>query len=191
MSTRKVTVKVTTQKDTIVFESSARTFGELKAEQPGIKWDNMRVVERSTKNTLQVDEAILPATDFLLFVVPEKVKAGADFNAETATYNELRSHISQLNKLHNAGLSLDGKIDELRSRVQGYYNGSTTDNAAAADIISAIESHRAKINESVDALIEIIGNQGSTPIDNAEYVIKLTADDLESEAQQIKAMFKL
>ena len=78
MSKRKVTLKLTSQKDLVVHESEARTYGDLQKELPNIKWDGMRVVERSSKNTLQADDALLPAGDFLLFVVPEKVKSGND-----------------------------------------------------------------------------------------------------------------
>ena len=46
-SKRQVTLKLTTQKDLIKHESEARTFGELKAELKNVKWDGMRVVERS------------------------------------------------------------------------------------------------------------------------------------------------
>lgn len=193
-SKRTVTLKITTQKNLITFESSARTFGELKAERPDIKWDGMRVVERVTKNTLQVDDAILPATEFLLFVVPEKVKSGAEstFDVDKASYNELRSHISFLNKMKDAGLSLDGKIDELRATLNKYYKkaGKTVPEGIEA-LVDKIEESRVSINTAVDSLIEAVKNGDVSAVDTTEYVIKTSVDDLEKELNEIKTSLKL
>ena len=68
---REVVLKLTTQKDLIKHQSEARTFGELKKEMRQVKWSGMRVVERSTKATLQMADAVLPQGDFILFLVPE------------------------------------------------------------------------------------------------------------------------
>lgn len=189
MSNRNVTIKLTTQKDLIVVESNARTFGELKKQLPNIKWDGMRVVERSTKNTLQMDDAVLPAIDFVLFLVPEKVKSGADINPDTASYNDLRSHLAMLNRLKNAGLSLDGKVEDLRERLRQYQSGTISAKAAPAiDILSVIEECRAKINNAIDAIIETVQSQ---PVDKTQYVFKTSIQDLEQELNEIKSHLKL
>ena len=187
---RKVTLKLTTQKDLIVVETNARTFGELKKELKNVKWDGMRVVERSTKNTLEMDEAILPATDFVLFLVPEKVKAGR-FDSKSASYNELRSHLAFLNKMKDAKLSLDGKVDELRERVIKYYSeDNVAEEVETADPILIIEGCREKINDAIDLIIENI-NKGVCQEDTEEYIIKLTASDLDTEVNEIKRVLKL
>lgn len=126
---REVVIKVTSQKDLIKHQSSATTFGELKKEVKQVKWSGMRVVERSTKTTLQMDEAVLPQGDFVLFLVPEKVKSGRkteggvekldDIN--TANYNELRSHMSWLNRNKGCSLNMQGGTEDLRRRLKDYY----------------------------------------------------------------------
>jgi len=185
MSKRNVTLKLTTQKDLINIESDARTFGELKAQLKDVKWDGMRVVERSTKNTLQMDDAVLPATDFVLFLVPEKVKSGAKIDIDNSSYNDLRSHISMLNRVKNAGLSLDGKVDDLRSILKNYYGEVP---AQAIDQIAVIEECRIKINEAIDAIIE---STKSKTVDKTEYVFKTSVKDLEEEVSEIKNCLKL
>lgn len=204
MSKRNVTLKLTTQKDLIVVESDARTFGELKKQLTNIKWDGMRVVERTTKNTLQMDDAVLPATDFVLFLVPEKVKSGAvkKINVETASYNDLRSHISMLNKVKNAGISMNGKVEDLRKALKKFY---AKDVVAApktsekedckceesTDPIAIIEECRVKINEAIDAILENARMEASAPVDTTEYVFKTSIEDLEKEVSDIKSCLKL
>lgn len=120
---------MTSQKDLIKHKSGATTFGELKKEMKQVKWSGMRVVERSTKATLQMDDAVLPQGDFVLFLVPEKVKSGRkteggvekldDIN--TANYNELRSHMSWLNRNKGCSLNMAGGTEDLRRRLKDYY----------------------------------------------------------------------
>jgi len=198
MSTRKVTLKVTSQKDLIKVDSEARTFGELKKEVKSVKWDGMRAVERASKNTVELDEAILPAGDFTLFLVPEKVKSGAKTktgkkklkDVDGANYNDLRSHASFLNSMKNAKIAMNGGTEDLRKAVKAYYAaletpGVADDNAA----IAAIEAARGSINAAIDAIIE---NAGSGVVeDTTEYLIKVSVDDLDDELAQIKKALKL
>jgi hypothetical protein len=199
MSKRKVTLKLTTQKDLVVRESEARTFGELKSEFSDIKFDGMRVVERSTKNTLQMDDAILPATDFVLFVVPEKVKSGYHMpviDVETASYNELRSYISTLNKIKNANIPINGKIENLRNGLRQYLKGTETPDdlkpvVEEATSIEIIQECKNQINRAIDTLIEVVEKASATSVPAEEYVIKTTLKDLENEVDEIKKSLKL
>lgn len=189
MSKRKVTLKLTSQKDLIVHESSARTFDELKKELPDVNWKGMRVVERATKNTIQMDDAILPGGDFVLFLVPEKVKAGKGLskldNLENASYNDLRSHASFLNKMKNAQIFMNGTTDDLRKAIKNYYNKSET-NVEELDPVQVIEDARKKINAAIDTIIE-----NATKEDTTEYVVKTSVQDLENELKDIKNALKL
>jgi len=127
---RKVVLKLTTQKDVIEHESAAMTFGELKKELRQVKWSGMRVVERATKATLQMDDAVLPQGDFVLFLVPEKVKSGRKTSGgteelskpiEECSYNECRSHMSWLNRNKDANLNMSGGTDDLQKQLKKYY----------------------------------------------------------------------
>jgi len=200
MSKRKVTLKLTTQKDLINHESAARTFGELKSELGNVKWDGMRVVERTDKRTLQLDDAVLPSGDFVLFLVPEKVKSGASKakkavkklkNIATAKYNELRSHASFLNNMKDAQIAMNGGTEELRKAVQTYYDGKDTAGSTAEgnDVVATIEEARTKINAAIDTLIANAGNAAA--VDTTEYLIKTSVDDLDNEFNDIKKALKL
>jgi hypothetical protein len=127
---RKVVLKLTTQKDLIEHESSATTFGELKRELKQVKWSGMRVVERATKATLQMDDAVLPQGEFILFLVPEKVKSGRKTSGgteelskpiEECSYNECRSHMSWLNRNKGASLDMSGGTADLQKELKKYY----------------------------------------------------------------------
>jgi len=127
---RKVVLKMTTQKDLIEHQSEARTFGELKKELKQVKWSGMRVVERASKATLQMDDAILPQGEFLLFLVPEKVKSGRKTSGgteelskpiEECSYNECRSHMSWLNRNKDANLNMSGGTADLQAQLKKYY----------------------------------------------------------------------
>ncbi len=196
-STRSVKLKVTSQKELIKGEVSARTFGELKKEMNNVKWDGMRVVVRETKNTLQDDGALLPAGDFVLFLVPEKVKSGLKAgkkklkDVDKASYNDLRSHASFLNNMKSAGIAMNGGTEELRNAVKAYYKAlETPDKADDVEALAAIETARANINAAIDAIIDAAGKSGNIE-DTTEYVVKVSVDDLDAEYAELKKALKL
>jgi hypothetical protein len=189
MSKRTVTLKLSTQRDLVTHESSARTFAELKQELSGIvNFDNVKVIERSKKVTLEADDAILPATNFMVFVVPQKVKSGSvetlnDIN--TATYNELRSHGSYLNKSENAGLDLSGNTEQIRTNIMDYYMSNTNVTPSVDDTVVLVEEARAFVNETFDTLIELLSNKENQQ-DEGNIVMKLTMEDLNEELNKIR-----
>jgi len=138
---RKVVIKTAAQKDPIEHESSAATFGQLKKELKQIKWSGMRVVERTSKMSLQMDDSVLPQGDFLLFLVPEKVKSGRKTSGgteelskpiEECSYNECRSHMSWLNRNKDANLDMSGGTDDLKKELKRYYSNKRKRDARAA-----------------------------------------------------------
>ena len=200
MSKRLVTLKLTTQKDVIKHESAARTYGELKKELSNVKWSGMRVVERTNKTTLQHSDAVLPATDFVLFLVPEKVKSGfgnkkglkklKDINK--ASYNDTRSHISFLNKVKDAGIAMDGGVGELRERLNSYYGkDASAPIESIASAVEVIEGHRAGINKAIDAIVEAAKAAPQVVEDTTEYLVKTSVNDLENEINELKSALSL
>ncbi len=140
---RKAILKLTTQKDLINHQTDARTFGELKKEMKQVKWSGMRVVERSTKATLQMDDATLPQGDFVLFLVPEKVKSGKKTsggteelskNIEECSYNECRSHMSWLNRNKDANLDMSGGTASLQMQLSKYYKKNPAGTSATKKV---------------------------------------------------------
>ena len=137
---REVVLKLTTQKDLVKHQSAASTFGQLKKELKQIKWSGMRVVERATKATFQMDDTVLPQGDFVLFLVPEKVKSGKKTDGgmselpkpiEDCSYNECRSHMSWLNREKDAGLDMSGGTAALQMELDKYYKKNPSDAGAA------------------------------------------------------------
>jgi len=202
-SKRTVTLKMTSQKDVVTHLSDARTFGELKAELTAVNWNGMRVVERSKKVTLQVDDAILPAGDFQLFLVPEKVKSGAVEkldDVKNANYNMLRSHGSFLNKMKEAKLDLSGTTKQLRKVIEKYYKKAdkaaaqtkavSTDATSVVDPVGEIEAARTMINDAIDNIIDGIKNAPAA-VDNTQYLIKVSMDDLDTEIAGLKKQLSL
>ena len=78
-------------------ETNVRTLGELKPllAAQGISYDGMKMLVGETRNELGVDEAVLPETDFKLYLMPEKTKSG------TANYDEI------LYALDRAAIAID------------------------------------------------------------------------------------
>lgn len=77
------TVTVTSTQATpsrISFDSNASTWGPLKAEilAQGMNPNGMKAVLRTTKNVLDMDDAILPEGDITIFLTPGKVKSGSN-----------------------------------------------------------------------------------------------------------------
>ena len=150
---REVVLKLTTQKDLVKHQSAASTFGQLKKELKQIKWSGMRVVERATKATFQMDDTVLPQGDFVLFLVPEKVKSGKKTSGgleklpkpiEDSSYNECRSHMSFLNREKDAGLDVTGSTDDLRLRLMEYYEEKPAAKKPAAKATGAPEKKSPK-----------------------------------------------
>ena len=100
---RKISFKLLTQAQLEVLETSARTLGELKAEisrnqrlRGKIAFGEVQLIERETKATFgDIDDAILPATDCIMFVVPRKTKSGAP-DLASMSYTALKAEAQRL-----------------------------------------------------------------------------------------------
>jgi len=82
MTTRKITVLSTKtngegRKEVM---TDAATWGQLKVaiEAAGLSTADMKATVRSTKNSLDRDDAEIPAGDQVIFLTPAKVKSGVN-----------------------------------------------------------------------------------------------------------------
>lgn len=83
------TVKVLTTSGIVEeLRTSAQNWGQLKQELT-TSLGNRKVLLGSTKAELSVDEAVLPAEDFRLYLVESKVKSGALNKEELQNYLNL------------------------------------------------------------------------------------------------------
>ena len=64
----------------IEIETFATTYGELKIDlkKEKISLKDKRVIVREGKVSLELDEAVLPAGNFLIYLFPQKVKSGSE-----------------------------------------------------------------------------------------------------------------
>jgi hypothetical protein len=80
MSTRTIKLKLLTQTSLVAVETSVRTLAEFK-ELPEVikmdlKWNQIKLIDRATKNSIDLDSALLPAIDCIIFVTPTKTDSG-------------------------------------------------------------------------------------------------------------------
>jgi hypothetical protein len=104
-----------------VITTEARTFGELKndLQANGILFNNesMKAVIGETRTTLELDGAILPETDFGLFLFPKKTKSGMAYTREECfekvkTYRETNEGLEFFEGINVTRTSTD-KLNEM------------------------------------------------------------------------------
>ena len=78
MSTIQVTVISAQGNAPKTIQTSATTWGALEAElnAQDIATTNMKAMVRETKGNLEAKDAVLPPTNFTLFLTPGKIKSG-------------------------------------------------------------------------------------------------------------------
>jgi len=120
MTTRVVKLKLLTQQDVITVKTSARTRGELCSELSsyGINWGSVKLIDRATHDTYELDEAVLPAIDCLLFVVPIKTKSGVDLS-----YREVKEKIKEYKE--NGGDVPFNYTHATTEELNGFWNSIT------------------------------------------------------------------
>ena len=95
---RTISIKTDESLELLKIKTDVKTFKELKDLTPQIKWADSSVIIRSTKTSLQFDDALLPAENFMLFVFPIKTKSGSD-----KLFNEFINSLEQVIKKYKAG----------------------------------------------------------------------------------------
>lgn len=128
MSLRKVTIFFNQDGKDITIETAARTLGELKDAVKDYDLSNKKIVERQSRHTFDVDDAVLPEGDFTVYVYPRKSKAGASIPAKfkkmspdklhTYPLTSLREVAVYLNKTNNAGLNSKETKDALQKSIR-------------------------------------------------------------------------
>lgn len=166
---RKITIKVQGSQGVTTFESSANTFGELKAEaeQHGVKLNGYMVILRETRTALIMDESKLPDHDIQLFAYVEKTKSAGD-RYDDMDYNAIRKYASSIN------LKTDGTAKQIRQRVRDAEKKSggaavaakvaakvaapASDDASVAAIIAKVEAIKTFVDSNIDEVIDRLRN---------------------------------
>lgn len=183
MSTNRVIkLKVLSQSELVKVETSARTFGELKKEEAvaalGIDWTSAKLIDRASKASFEVDEAVLPATDAIMFVMPTKSKAGASYQAE------LRAKIKDLKE----------------SGVEVPFNYTHATNSQMEAFLASVETVEEQLPCTETENLEVITLKPGKyilqvegvdieEVEEIQLVDNTTLDDLEDEAQMLMGKF--
>lgn len=81
MDTRTIKLKLLTQQELVKISTNVRTFGEFKKLEEvaalGIDWENSLLIDRASSTSFNLDEAVMPSVDSIMFVTPTKTKSGA------------------------------------------------------------------------------------------------------------------
>lgn len=166
-------------------ESSATTWGDLKAEiQDKYDLENLKAVENVGKTTLEHIDAVLPEGDFRLFLRPSKTKSGADYRS--MGFSELRAIIKKNDDL-KAFLNANAdngrnwtqlKTVELQEGVARFFENSGN-NSTSKKKTSAPASSK-KSGAKSQASLEVTETDPTVVIDNALGMIEGAASSLSS-----------
>ena len=180
MNSRVLKLKVLSQSELVKVETAARTFGELKKEEAvmalDIDWTSAKLIDRASKASFEIDEAVLPATDAVMFVMPTKSKAGASYQAE------LRAKIKQLKE--------DG--------VEVPFNYTHATNSQMEAFLASVETVEEKTpcTEELEVItlkpgkyILQVDGYDVKEVEEIQLVDDTTLDDLEDEAQMLMGKF--
>lgn len=121
---RKITIITTQNSGRTEHQSSATTFGVLKSELSGsINFGGTKVMIRETKTSIESDDSSLPAGDFVLFVMPQKTKAGFDSTLFPRTPEGILSAIGASYNAQAALISkLERELEELKAKLNAPQN---------------------------------------------------------------------
>lgn len=184
---RTLKLKMLTQNDLVKVETAARTFGEFKAEVAnlGIDWANVKLIDRASKATYEVDDAVLPSVDAILFVMPTQSKAGADLpykevkelvknfkaNGGVVPFNYTQASAETLNKFWASVQSHQAVTEEVKQEVEEE-NAPETIYLKPGVYTLVVEGDAIEMGEEV------------------ELVDETTLDDLQAEAEALKSVIK-
>lgn len=110
MSTRNIKVLSTVGTSGITIETNVTTLGDLKPvlDQYNVQHDGMKMMVGETRNELNQNDAVLPTTDFKLYLTPAKTKSGG--SAEAAKYRALAKTYLELAELEESKGNLQSPV---------------------------------------------------------------------------------
>ena len=105
-------------------DTNVRTLGELKPllMEQGINFDNMKLVVGETKAELSLDEALLPESNFKIYLMPAKTKSGVDFDEMEEKIEEMEIAVNRI----------ESKVEQILAKV----NSNSCNSAVASKPLS-------------------------------------------------------
>lgn len=131
-----------------VIETNVNTLGELKPllNQRGIQYQGVKMMIGETKNELSDDQAILPTSDFKLYLVPSKTKSGS-------IESDLREVLDELSEIRDMVTSIYDR--DCTCQAQNTQSGAHLAHTPAMPSVSYedkedMEEVRRLANQSID-----------------------------------------
>lgn len=179
MSTRTIKLKLLTKLKLETIETSARTFGEFKAEitELDIDWTSSKLIDRASKASFDLDEAVLPAVDAVMFVMPTKSKAGADL-----PYKVVKSYIKDFKAM--GGNVPFNYTQATTKQLNKFWNSIESQEETVDEIVEEMDLDQNTITLS-PGVYKIIVKEDSPVVVN--YIDETTLEDVEAEADSIKS----
>ena len=184
---RTIKVKVLTQSELVKVETAARTFGEFKKEaavaELGIDWTSAKLIDRASKATYEVDEAVLPATDAIMFVMPTKSKAGADLS-----YKEV---VAKINEFKAAGGTVPfNTVGKSAKQLNEFWNSVQATKAVSEELAEEnCTEDLETITLKPGKYVLVVEGVEVQDIEEVHLVDDTTLEDLEDEAQLLMSKF--
>jgi len=169
MSTRTIKLKLLTQVSLFAVETGVRTLGEFKllpeVAALNLKWNQIKLIDRATKTSIELDEALLPNIDCIIFLSPTKTDSGM------ADRKDLYAQIANLKQL---GVTIP-------------FNPTQTSNAILEEFIALnTQETTSEIFESNDGPIEYAEQESVSYYEATKYTdgsVLLQPITIEKEAE--------
>lgn len=165
LPTRKITVFNTQEATAYIYETTVRTFGELKGQTPTtvkkasgsapgtrpVSFDSKIVRIKETRNSLEIDSALLPEGNSTLYVYPAKSKSGSYKTDEVLEfkYNDARSLGSAINaKFPEANLNLNQESSRMKATINVWMRSN---NKNSSDVRNASVPEKVRKSKATKA----------------------------------------
>lgn len=141
---RQVTLYNTVGQNKKIIDSEASCWKELKTELSNlnISFSNMRAIVGGSNVTLESPNAILPETDFLLFLFPVKVKSGSCFEEDDSVEMNINGFSHQFDYAKDTveNYLFANSTEEIKVRLQIIINGCNKNKEYAEKLLEIMKS---------------------------------------------------
>lgn len=170
----------------VELEDNTTTWGELKLvlASQGITYNGMAANVKETRNTLDLDSAVLPESDFALFLSPSKVKSG---NIDSNIPNEVEAESFQVLRSFATAVGINAGSNptksDLAARIAAFNIGRGVN---ATDLSTGINSE--ELEAANKSLIEAIEEIRDISISVIEDVVASSSDSEGMSQEDIDLM---
>jgi len=169
MSTRILKLKLLTRLQLVTIETSVRNLGEFKelpeVKELNINWGQSKLVDRATQNTIELDTALLPNIDSILFISVTKTSSGVYTRSEL--YTIIKEYKQQ-----------GGVVN---------FNYTQTTTSKLQEFVSSISDTTKKV---VTPEASNVSNKNSAVVEISDLADFVTTNTLQKEAVEITSKLK-